>query len=210
MLSSPDGPVHIAWSKLIASWLSGRGTRAPSATLAETTLGALTGASSSMRLVWAISTRPSAVATMLSPRVPPSASLSVRLEASSMAQTVPVWATVPPPVGTARCGVFELANNRPARPVPVWPKARLSTRPATRYSSSGRPLVRPVMGKLMMSVVASGKAETTSAPVQRTAHRRPSGPKARSPTRVLLKCVQAVAALAALGLKISMPLPLAR
>ena len=52
-----------------------------------------------------------------------------------------------------------------------------------------------------------GSAEAMVAPVQRTAHRRPSGPKARSPTRWLLKCFQALAGSASLGWKISMPLP---
>ena len=139
---------------------------------------------------------------MLSPRVPPLASCRVRRDCSSIIQTAAVWGASLAAL-TGRCAVLALASSSPARPVPARPKARLSTRPLIRYSSSARPLRRPFIGKLMMSVVASGKALLTVLPVQRTAQSRPSGPKARSPTRVLEKCFQP----SVLGSKLSTPLP---
>ena len=208
LVSAPFAPVHMAWSKATASCVNGSGTSAPSPTEALTTLGALTGAISSMRLLCATSTRPSGVASSASPRVPPCASCSTRREASSTIQTALVCGNalpVVPPVG--RCGRLLLASSRPCRPLPAWPKAMLSTRPASRYSSSARPAVRPLIGKLTISVVAAGSALAICEPLQRTPHSRPSGPKARSPTRVLENARQAREASVARGSNTATPSP---
>ena len=182
--------------------------------LVASTLGALIGAISSMRVVCATRMRPSAVVSRPSPRVPPAASCSVRRLCSSTIHTKLPCGTaagaVPP---TGRCARLELANSSPASGVSAEPKAMLSTRPARRYSTSARPCVRPLIGKLMTSVWASGEAPATSLPVQRTPHSRPSGPKARSPTRVLENWrhrLPPALPSATAGLNTDTPLPVAR
>ena len=77
---------------------------------------------------------------------------------------------------TGRCLSWLAVTSRPESGVSVPPKAMLSITPARRYSSSGRPLVRPLIGKLMRSVVGLSCAASMSLPVHLTAHRRPSGP----------------------------------
>ena len=148
------------------------------------------------------------MATIVSPRVPPVAICSTRRDCSSIIQTVDWWAaSVAASTVLGRCFKLLEASSKPARGVPAAPKAKLSITALILYSNSALPLVRPVMGKLMMSVVPPNWAAVMSLPLHFTAHKRASGPKTRSLTRSLLKCCHARAAFVSLGLKISTPWP---